>query len=353
MKKFIEHELNTKLVINNTLAGSLGNFILLIGPFGTGKTEFAKEIGKMITCENPSTDGYCGVCPKCIANEDINGTMFDKPVSLINVGTMPIKDFREHVQSAHKLLSEDKRVIILDEFQKQEKSVQEELLSDFPYFKNAYLIFTTTRKRDIEEGIINRSTTIKTKNLSLNGAKELLDLNHMKGLSTSVVTNIHKRSKGSPRLMLANARLVINGQLNEAEALEYISDQNIDFSFVDLFRNFHDRPYIINKCLEAKKHLSKSDIDDLALDMLSEINNGKLKDITEHFSKEIIFELLFSDGDKLMRFIQVLDRHSDKSADEKVVKTLSAEASTIKMMENDKSPNSPKTKIESTIKEWR
>ena len=62
---FIVGQQYAKERLGKLLCGEPGHAYVFCGPTGIGKTLLAKEFAKGLLCQNPSSDGGCGVCPDC------------------------------------------------------------------------------------------------------------------------------------------------------------------------------------------------------------------------------------------------------------------------------------------------
>lgn len=225
MKHLISNSLNEKSVINNIRAGALNKVIILTGVFGTGKTEFAKQIARMLTCQNLTDDGYCGECEPC-KSEIVSGiNSFNSEIHLLNMEKITYEDMQILVNQCVNKIRTRNEVYIFDEFHLVDKKAQELWLAETAKLEDCYIIMTTTEKKSISEGIISRAIQISMKQLAPLESAQLIKENYPNA-SQPVVQAIVKKVGGSPRELINTAVYYANSGLTEQEILEHLSNVN-------------------------------------------------------------------------------------------------------------------------------
>ncbi|MFF2798197.1 AAA family ATPase [Lysinibacillus xylanilyticus] len=225
MKHLISNSLNEKSIINNILADSLNNVILLTGPFGVGKTEFAKEIARMLVCQNFSSNGYCEECEACQAEIVSGANSFNTDIHLLNMQKVSYEEMVQIVAQATTKLRNKKEVYIFDEFHLVEKKAQELWLAETSKLDDCYIIMTTTDKRAISDGIISRAIQISMKLLAPLEASQLIKENYYEATQATVQA-IVKSVGGTPRELINMAKYYSNAGLTQEEIIEHLSNVN-------------------------------------------------------------------------------------------------------------------------------
>jgi len=225
MKHLISNSLNEKSVINNILSGALNKVIILTGVYGTGKTEFATQIARMLTCQNLTTEGYCGECDSCKA-EIVSGiSSFNSAIHLLNMEKITYEDMQVLVNQCVNKIRTKNEVYIFDEFHLVDKKAQELWLAETAKLEDCYIIMTTTEKKSISEGIISRAIQIGMKQLAPLESSQLIKQNYPHA-SQATIQAIVKKVGGSPRELINTAKYYSNAGLTEAEILEHLSNVN-------------------------------------------------------------------------------------------------------------------------------
>ena len=225
MKHLISNSLNEKSVINNILSGSLNKVIMLQGVFGTGKTEFATQIARMITCTNLTEAGYCGECEAC-SSEIVSGiNSFNSDIHLLNMEKVSYDEMKTLVNLCVEKIRSKKEVYILDEFHLVDKKAQELWLAETAKLEDCYIIMTTTDKRSISDGIISRSIQLSMKQLAPLESAQLIK-EFYPNATSEIVEAIIKKIGGSPRELINMSKYYANSGLESAEIKSHLSNVN-------------------------------------------------------------------------------------------------------------------------------
>lgn len=225
MKHLISNSLNEKSVINNIISGSLNKVILLTGSYGTGKTDFATQIARMLVCQNLTTEGYCGECSSC-TSEIVNGVnSFNAEIHLLNMEKVGYEQMVTLVAQAVTKIRTRNEVYIFDEFHLVDKKAQELWLAETAKLEDCYIIMTTTDRKSVADGIISRSIQIGMKQLAPLEAKQLIK-EHYPNASQKTITALVKKIGGSPRELINMATYYANAGLEQEEILHHLSSVN-------------------------------------------------------------------------------------------------------------------------------
>lgn len=225
MKHLISNSLNEKSVINNIISGSLNKVMILTGVFGTGKTEFATQIARMLTCQKLTADGYCGECDSCKA-EIVSGiNSFNSEIHLLNMEKITYEDMQILVAQAVNKIRTRNEVYIFDEFHLVEKKLQELWLAETAKLEDCYIIMTTTDKRAVSDGIISRAIQIGMKQLAPLESSQLIK-EHYPEANQTIIQAIVKQVGGSPRELINKAKFYSNAGLTQEEIMEHLSNVN-------------------------------------------------------------------------------------------------------------------------------
>lgn len=223
MKHLISNTLNEKSIINNILNQRLNKVIILTGTYGVGKTEFATQIARMITCTNLTQNGYCGECESC-SREIVNGISgFDSPIHLLNMEKISYDEMVTLVSQATNKIRTSNEVYIFDEFHLVDKKAQELWLAETAKLDDCYIILTTTNKKSISDGIISRSIQIPMKTLATIEANKLIEENYP-NVNSEVSNAIIRRASGSPRELINLSTFYLNSGLTNEEILDHLSN---------------------------------------------------------------------------------------------------------------------------------
>lgn len=238
MRHLIGNDLNWKSAIRNILNGVFPNILILYGEYGSGKTEFAIDIARMLVCSHLTEDGYCGECPECKRTENITKNTFMTNISLINMSILDYNDIQKLVNENVSIKYPGNKVYIYDEFHTVPKSSQELWLSETRNLDNIYLILTTTKLHQIDKGILSRAITMKMSYLSLQEAYQLLEMYDIKEIDNSVMTTIYHKFRGAPREIISVAKYCINSGLTIDEQIEFIeNNRKVPLEEILLFIN--------------------------------------------------------------------------------------------------------------------
>jgi len=215
------NDINFKLVRDNIVNDSLSNIILLHGVYGTGKTEFAKIIARMLLCENFDGHKLCGTCEGC-RSAQFTENEFNPRAALFNMAKVDTEKAKELVDASTKVYSSKTRAFIYDEYQAVNKKDQEIWLADADKLDNTYLILTSTKTSQIDKGILSRSLKLKMNPLSDKDAFQILEDSHFK-LSDNIKSLMVKTYQGIPRDLIIMAEALTNGtSLTEEEKIEIL-----------------------------------------------------------------------------------------------------------------------------------
>ena len=225
MKHLISNSLNEKSVINNILNGALNKLIILTGSYGVGKTDFAEQISRMITCTNLTHEGYCGECEACQSEISYGIKSFNANIHLLNMEKVTYEEMQIIVGQAVNKVRTKNEVYIFDEFHLVDKKAQELWLAETAKLEDCYIIMTTTDKRSISEGIISRSIQIAMKQLAPLEATQLI-LQNYPNASQQTIQAIIKKVGGTPRELINTAKFYANAGLTQEEILDHLSNVN-------------------------------------------------------------------------------------------------------------------------------
>lgn len=292
MRTLIGNEINTKSIIFNILNHSCPNIILLHGEYGTGKTEFAKDIAKLITCMNPSRDGYCNTCSACKEADNITENTFLKNISITNMTMVDTNKVIELIRENIHLKHSGNKVYIYDEFQAVDLNLQEMWLSETSKLMDTYLILTTTNLRKIDKGISSRSVKMKMNSVNLSNIKSILKMYNLDDIEAQLIPILYNAFHGVPRDIILTARFCKNSGLTLEEKIEFIQHYkhiNIKDLFLliknqeEYFRylNQLQKEYTIEEISKSVinsiwDYLSMSDIDYNALELSQNISKQHL-----------------------------------------------------------------------------
>jgi len=219
--KLYENELNYKAVLGNIITDNCPNFILIAGDYGLGKTEFATQIGRMITCSNLTYEGVCGICDNCKKDISIDET-FLSSITILNMANKEKDVIKSLIEENVRGTTFGKKVYIYDEFHAIPKEDQERWLSGSNLLTNSYLILTTTKTNRIDKGILSRSLKITMRPISLTSTQELLIDRGYPDLDYDIVTLLHSRMRGVPRDILVLASFLHSANLTKEEQITFI-----------------------------------------------------------------------------------------------------------------------------------
>lgn len=198
---------------------------MLTGVFGTGKTEFATQIARMLTCRNLTKAGYCGECESCQA-EIVSGiNSFNSDIHLLNMEKIKYDDMVTLVSHAVGKLRTRNEVYIFDEFHLVDKKDQELWLAETAKLENCYIIMTTTDKKAISDGLISRAIQIGMKQLAPLESTQLIK-EYYPEASQSTIQAIIRKIGGSPRELINTAKYYSNADLTQEEIEEHLGNVN-------------------------------------------------------------------------------------------------------------------------------
>lgn len=225
MKQLISNSLNQKSVINNIRSGSLNKVILLTGSYGVGKTEFATQIARMITCRNLTDDGFCGECESCQKEISTGLNNFNAEITLLNMRMIDYEQMVTIVAQAVKKVRSRDEAFILDEFHLVDKKVQELWLAETAKLEDCYIIMATTDRKSVSEGIISRSIQIGMKQLAPLEAKQLIKQYYPEATEKTIQALV-KKIGGVPRELISMATYYANAGLDQDEIIHHLSNVN-------------------------------------------------------------------------------------------------------------------------------
>ena len=225
MKHLISNGLNEKSIISNIQAGTLNKVILLTGVYGTGKSEFSKEIARMITCEDFSSEGYCGKCEACTSEIAYGLNSFNASITFLNMQKISYDEMAKIVVSATTKVRNKKEVFIFDEFHLVKKDAQELWLAETAKLDDCYLIMTTTDKRSITDGILSRTIQVNMKQLAPLEATQLIR-QHYPQASDKVIQAFMRKFGGNPREIITHSVFYENSGLEDEEIIEHLTNVN-------------------------------------------------------------------------------------------------------------------------------
>lgn len=317
MKHLISNTLNEKSIISNILSNRLNKVIILTGTYGVGKTEFATQIGRMLTCVNLTESGYCGECESC-QREISNGISgFNTPIHLLNMEKVTYDEMLTLVGQATGKIRNSNEVYIFDEFHLVDKKAQELWLAETAKLEDCYIILTTTDKKSISDGIVSRSIQIPMKTLATVEASKLIKENYPDA-TNEVVNAITRRASGSPRELINLSNFYMNSSLTTAEILEHLSD-NTAFEVVMCLESLMTREVFFDSIKQLRtlsSYTVKKSLQDILWDWLGDgVGVRDKMDYLSPFStKQIMKYLVLSNEDP---FLTILKMFKDVTVQDK------------------------------------
>ena len=243
-----ENDLNYRAVLGNILNGACPNIILISGDYGLGKTEFAKQIGRLLLCLNITVEGVCGKCEFCSKEITIDET-FLSPITLLNMANKEKDEVKNLLKENLQGITFGKKIYIYDEFHSIQKEDQERWLSGSNLLGDSYLIMTTTKTNRIDKGILSRALKITMRPISLVSTHDLLNDHGFSSLDHDIISLLHRRTYGVPRDILVLAKFLHSSNLNKEEQILFIEGG----SSIDLDTLF----MLINEKIEYLKEAQK------------------------------------------------------------------------------------------------
>lgn len=222
MRNLIGNHINTKSVITNIRNGVYPNITILYGEYGSGKTEFAIDIAKMLTCNNLTDEGYCGVCDSCKEAEVISNDTFLSKISITNMTMVDQEKVFNLVKENSSVVHSGNKIYIYDEFHAVKSNLQEMWLSESNKLGNTFLILTTTKLRLLDKGIVSRSVKLKMRYLPKKDSLDLLAMYQLDDINPLLLDVIYDTFRGSPRDMILSARYCKNSGLSLDEQIELV-----------------------------------------------------------------------------------------------------------------------------------
>lgn len=231
---------NTIKIIRSALAkGSLGNFIILSGLPGTGKSTTGEIMGLQLTCDNPVNGNPCMKCSNCRAN--YNGllkTGEGKNLIKKNLGKLNSKrDVNNMIKEIFTLESPvGNNVYILEEVHSLGEEEQTALLEEIDRLdKNVYVIMCTTKRFRLLEELRSRAIEFSFNRLNAQESKLLFDKTcqtmHFKVANKDVENMIIAKSKGIPRDMVMLIEFISKTEPTYEEIADFLGYINTeDFS---------------------------------------------------------------------------------------------------------------------------
>lgn len=335
MQHLISNSLNEKSIINNINNQTLNKIILLEGRYGTGKSEFAKQIAKMIICENLTENGYCGECRYC-KKEIVYGTSsFDADIHFLNMKKVTYQDMVNLINQSVNQLRSRQQVKILDEFHLVDKDTQDLWLAETARLEDCTLILTTTDKRGISDGIISRSVPLPMKQLAPLESKMLIASNYP-GVSEVVSEAIVKRIGGCPRELINISTFYAGAGLSDQEILDHLANAN-QSELVMLLESLTNRELFFEQFRTIRtlsSYTVKVVLQDLLWDYIgsSPQDRAKLKHFNGFTESQILNFLADSNVDPFLAIMKMFKmktiRTADKPNEEAVVKVVTESVKT-------------------------
>lgn len=162
--------------IYHLLDNDLARTYVLAGPKGIGKKSFAMQMSRMLLCDNPSTEGACGVCGPCHYIEQGTHPDFiclfpdtgDKSVKVSVVRSRVISDIRMYPQIS-------KRKVYLidgDALGEEGQNALLKSLEEPPSF--AYFILTVSEAERLQKTVLSRAVIIALSRYTEHEVTEIL-----------------------------------------------------------------------------------------------------------------------------------------------------------------------------------
>lgn len=308
MKSLISNSLNEKSVINNILSKTLDKLILLEGRYGTGKSEFAQQIARMITCKNLTLAGYCGECDSC-TSEIVRGiNSINADIHFLNMQKVTYQEMITLVNQCVNKIRTTPEVYIFDEFHLLEKSSQELWLAETNRLEDCYLIMTTTDKKSVAEGIISRCIQLPMKMLAPLECKALMR-EHYPLISNSVSEAIIKKIGGCPRELISMSKFYANSGMTDEEIQEHLSNVN-QSEIVLLLEALKNRELFFDRFRTVRtlsSYTVKTVLQDLLWDYIgaTEVERKELTHFSEFNEKQIIRFLSESNAEPFLALMSM------------------------------------------------
>ncbi|NLT11622.1 MAG: hypothetical protein GXY06_04325 [Clostridiaceae bacterium] len=227
--------------IYHLLDNDLARTYLLTGPKGIGKRSMAMQMSRMLLCDNPSSEGACGVCGPCHYIEQGTHPDFiclypesgDKSVKVATVRNRVISDLRMYPQIS-------KRKVYLidgDALGEEGQNALLKSLEEPPDF--SYFILTVSEAERLQKTVLSRAVTVPLNRYTENEVVEILKASF--DISSSDAALFARLSNGVPGVAIEmsknNDLLEMKDELeNILLRLDQTSDSEIltsDFSFFD------------------------------------------------------------------------------------------------------------------------
>ena len=316
MRELIGNVINHRSILNNIQNNACPNIILLHGDYGLGKTEFAVDIARMLTCTNLTENGSCGVCKNCTA--EISENSFMTSISIINMAKINKEKSLKLVKESTSIIHASNKVYIYDEFHTVPSSDQELWLSASRNLDNTFLILTTTQKRKVDQGIRSRALELKMEKISRSDVDRLLIMYELNSLSTEIKSEMFRVHGGVPRDILISAKFLINSGLKEREMLEFLSKHK-KIHLAEIFNMIHNRLLYIQEVKGLEDLYQPGDITKAIEDFVFEnLSLGRKAysrtDIAEIIQYDMLIWILRNASDYKLMFINLLQKLNSKPA---------------------------------------
>ena len=316
MRELIGNAMNYRSILNNIRNNACPNIILLHGDYGLGKTEFAVDIARMLTCMDLTENGSCGVCKNCKA--EISENSFMTNISLINMAKVNKEESLKLVKESVSIIHASNKVYIYDEFHTVTSSDQELWLSASRNLDNTFLILTTTQKRKVDQGIRSRALELRMEKISRTDVDRLLIMYELNLLSTEIKSEIFRVHGGVPRDILISAKFLINSGLKEQEILEFLSKHK-KIHITEIFNMIHNRLLYIQEVRGLEDLYQPGDITKAIEDFVFEhLALGRQAysrtDIAAIIQYDMLIWILRNASNYKLMFINLLQKLNSKPA---------------------------------------
>ena len=188
--------------------------ILLIGPYGLGKTSLARLMSERFACLSSDTTSIesCDKCYACTYPSNYV-TEFDMP-------NTSIEQVRYHLRRYSRTVFTDTPILYFDELQRWLIKSQEMFLIPIDRLTNVQFIFSTTDLNAVDKGILSRSTILYVNPPSVDELLQKMKLiaqEHKIDITEAAVIKTIKLARQTPRVCYKamNFLLCIEGQITE------------------------------------------------------------------------------------------------------------------------------------------